>query len=67
MAAETTAPRTRYFRISGGNTVLQAEGSRWTRYDRIDGPVATSIWRLDSPGLTELTESDAHALIGSAH
>ena len=65
MATETTTPRPRYFRIPGGNTVLQADGGSWTRWDEIDGPVATSIWRLDSPGLTELNEEDARALIGT--
>jgi len=57
----------RYFQIRGGATVLEATGAHWIRWDRLDGPVATSIWRLDSPGLTELTEAEARKLIGSAH
>lgn len=67
MTREELTPRPRYFRIAGGNTVLETSEGRWTRWDHIDGPVGTSIWRLDSPGLTELTEPDARKLIGGSH
>jgi len=66
MATETSSITTpRYFKIPGGTTVLVADGHRWIRWDQIDGPVETSIWRLDSPGLTELTELEAKLLISS--
>lgn len=55
----------RYYRIDGGDTVLEATGAHWTRWDDWDGPVATSIWTADSPRLTELPEDEAKALIAT--
>lgn len=63
MTRETLSEVRRYFSIRGGDTVLEATPSGWIRWDRWDGPVATSIWKLDSPELVELTEDEAQRLI----
>lgn len=64
MSAATLTAESRFFRIRGGETVVEALPSGdWIRHDRWDGPVGTSIWSLDSPELTELTEAAARILI----
>lgn len=64
MSAATLTAESRFFRIRGGETVVEALPSgSWIRWDRWDGPVGTSIWKLDSPELVELTEEAARILI----
>lgn len=53
----------RYFLISGGTTVLEAQDGKWIRWDRWDGPVETSIgWTAETPTLKEITREEALAL-----
>lgn len=64
MSAATLTAESRFFKIRGGETVVEALPSgSWIRWDRWDGPVGTSIWKLDSPELIELTEAAAKILI----
>ena len=53
----------RYFRIKGGNTVLEFNGSKWIRWDNWDGPIETSIWKIENPALSEIKEPEAKLLI----
>lgn len=63
MSSETLAA-SRFFRIRGGDTVVEAQPSGWIRWDRWDGPVETSIWSVDSPELEEISEPEARKIIG---
>jgi len=65
LEAPAAAPSSRYFRIDGGNTIVESAGTHWTRWDDWDGPVATSIWTADNPRLTEVSEIEARSTIGS--
>lgn len=55
----------RYFRIKGGDTVVELRGESWIRWDRWDGPVGTSIWTVDSPELNEIDPAEAAEVIRS--
>lgn len=65
MSAEELSPQSSYFRIRGGDTVLEARSTGWIRWDRWDGPVATSIWTADRPELIALTEAEARGIIAA--
>lgn len=52
-------PNTRYFRIEGGNTVVQHNEDGWARWDFHDGLVSTNIWTADDPRLSEISFEEA--------
>ena len=54
----TTLNEIKYFKIAGGNTVLQFDSTGWTRWDYYDGVVPTNIvW--DENSLEQITKSEA--------
>lgn len=54
----TTLNEIKYFKIAGGNTVLQFDSTGWTRWDYYDGVVPTNIvWEESS--LEQITKSEA--------
>lgn len=52
-----------YFRIKGGNTVVEKRGSEWIRWDLWDGPVSTGLWTVGDPQLEPITVENASELI----
>lgn len=64
MAETITTEQDRYFRIEGGNTVLQRSGNKWFRWDVRDGVLETNIpWDMDDPRLSEVSREEAIALM----
>lgn len=63
--ANSVAIVSRYFRIRGGDTIVELKGDAWTRWDRWDGPVGTSIWTAESPELNEIDATEAAEVIRS--
>lgn len=60
----TTTIETKYFKIAGGSTVLQLDGSLWTRWDYHEGLVSTDLdWVESDSNLERITKDEAIALM----
>lgn len=60
--AETN--KTKYFRLDGGNTVLQKGDNGWERWDHADGLISTNVkWSESDPRLIQVSLQEAIALM----